>query len=161
MGSYKPIILICETFQCNFQSMNFNDFNYSFPLQMRWNDLDSLGHVNNAVYVTYFELARSRYMPTACPGWDWFENMFLIGSLQLTYHKEMRMGVVDPLVKVRTSSLGTKSFNLEYGIFSKVEDDYILHTSGMTTQIMFDMKTKQTIEIPDWVKENLKKFDNL
>src|SRR5690554_6043180 len=98
MGSYKPIILICETFQCNFQSMNFNDFNYSFPLQMRWNDLDSLGHVNNAVYVTYFELARSRYMPTACPGWDWFENMFLIGSLQLTYHKEMRMGVVDPLV---------------------------------------------------------------
>jgi len=28
------------------------------PLQIRWRDLDALGHVNNAVYVTYFEQAR-------------------------------------------------------------------------------------------------------
>ncbi len=32
------------------------------PIQIRWRDLDALGHVNNAVYLTYFELARLAYI---------------------------------------------------------------------------------------------------
>ena len=31
-------------------------------IQIRWRDLDALGHVNNAVYLTYFELARLTYI---------------------------------------------------------------------------------------------------
>ena len=31
-------------------------------IQIRWRDLDALGHVNNAVYLTYFELARLAYI---------------------------------------------------------------------------------------------------
>ena len=33
-------------------------------IQIRWRDLDALGHVNNAVYLTYFELARLAYVRT-------------------------------------------------------------------------------------------------
>lgn len=32
------------------------------PLQIRWRDLDAQGHVNNAVYITYFEQARVGYV---------------------------------------------------------------------------------------------------
>ena len=32
------------------------------PIQVRWRVLDALGHVNNAVYLTYFELARLGYI---------------------------------------------------------------------------------------------------
>ena len=31
-------------------------------IQIRWRDLDALGHVNNAVHLTYFELARLAYV---------------------------------------------------------------------------------------------------
>ncbi len=37
------------------------DFHYLTPFDVRFRDLDSLGHVNNAVYLTYFEIARIGY----------------------------------------------------------------------------------------------------
>ena len=33
-------------------------------IQIRWRDLDALGHINNAVYLSYFELARLAYIRT-------------------------------------------------------------------------------------------------
>lgn len=33
-------------------------FRFSYPIQVRFRDMDALGHVNNAVYLTYFEAAR-------------------------------------------------------------------------------------------------------
>jgi acyl-CoA thioester hydrolase len=39
-----------------------NTFTCWYPLQIRFRDLDPLAHVNNTVYYTYFEEARSYYM---------------------------------------------------------------------------------------------------
>lgn len=32
------------------------------PVPMRWGDMDALGHLNNAVYLTYFEQARTDWL---------------------------------------------------------------------------------------------------
>ena len=37
------------------------------PIDVRWRDLDPLGHVNNAVYLSYFEIARVRYAQALLP----------------------------------------------------------------------------------------------
>ena len=34
------------------------------PIQIRFHDIDQLGHVNNANYLTYFEVARMAYFKT-------------------------------------------------------------------------------------------------
>lgn len=141
--------------------MQTEKFNFSLPLQIRWNDLDPLGHVNNAVYVTYFEIVRGHYMLHACPGWDWHKDMFLIANVTADFHAELLLTVTEPVVHIRTSKLGNKSFELEYAITSKKGDKTILHATGNTTQIMFDMKTRSTIPIPDWVREALAGFDGL
>ena len=36
-------------------------YSFTHPIQVRFRDLDALGHVNNAVYLTYFEAARMAY----------------------------------------------------------------------------------------------------
>ena len=36
-------------------------FKFSTQIEVRFRDLDALGHVNNAVYLTYFEIARLHY----------------------------------------------------------------------------------------------------
>lgn len=141
--------------------MDITDFNFNYPLQMRWNDLDPLGHVNNALYVTYFEIARGRFMVTACPKWDWTKDMFLIGNVTVNFHKEMLLTSVNPRVFVRTSKLGNKSFVIEYAVVSDKGNEMIIHASGSSTQVMFDMKTKTTIELPDWVRSSLIEHDNL
>lgn len=140
--------------------MDINDFNFSYPVQMRWNDLDPLGHVNNALYVTYFEIARGRFMIAACPKWDWTKDMFLIGNVTVNFHKEMLLTSVNPRVYVRTSKLGNKSFVIEYVVVSDKNNEVIVHATGSSTQVMFDMKTKTTIELPDWVRNSLSEYDH-
>lgn len=134
-------------------------FKFSHPIQIRWKDLDALGHVNNAVFITYFELARGHYMPTACPGWDWHKHMFLIANVQVDYKKEVRLTTRDTKVYLRTKEMGTKSFVLEYMLASEVDGEQIIHATGSTTQIMFDIKTRTTIEIADWVRKALTEFE--
>jgi acyl-CoA thioester hydrolase len=36
-------------------------FRYQHAIEVRFRDTDAMGHVNNAVYLTYFELARAGY----------------------------------------------------------------------------------------------------
>ena len=37
-------------------------FRFSTTLEVTWRDLDALGHVNNAVYFSYLEYARMKYL---------------------------------------------------------------------------------------------------
>ena len=141
--------------------MSFNGFKFSLPLQMRWNDMDALGHVNNAVFVTYFETARGVFMMKACPDWDWHKDMFLIANINVDLQKELLLSAQNVLVHVKTVSLGTKSFVLQYAITSEKNSETIVHATGTTTQIMFDMKTRTTIEIPDWIRTSLSEYDSL
>ncbi|MCF8246673.1 MAG: acyl-CoA thioesterase [Saprospiraceae bacterium] len=141
--------------------MDIGKFNFTLPIQVRWSDLDPLGHVNNAVFVTYFEIVRGHFMINACPGWDWKKDMFLIANVTANLHKELLLTAVEPAVNIRTSKIGNKSFVLEYAVTSKNGDKTIVHATGTTTQIMFDMKTRTTIEIPDWVRRSLGAFDGL
>jgi acyl-CoA thioester hydrolase len=135
-------------------------FKFKLPLQLRWADLDALGHVNNAIFITYFEVARGHYMLQACPGWDWHKHMFLIGNVEAHFKKELLLTALNPLVYMRTAKIGTKSFVLEYAVVSEKDGETVIHATGSTTQIMFDMKTRTTIEVADWVRENLDIFEN-
>lgn len=139
--------------------MDTKEFNFSYPIQMRWNDMDALGHVNNATFVTYFEVARGLFMPTVCKGWDWQKDMFLLANVNVDFIKELRIDAQNVNVLMRTNKIGNKSFELSYAITSKKGNETILHATGSTTQIMFDMKTRTTIEIPNWVRESLTNYD--
>ncbi len=141
--------------------VNLSEFKFNHPIQIRWKDLDALGHVNNAVFITYFELARGHYMPTACPGWDWHKHMFLIGNVNVDFRKEVRLTTSNPRVLMRTKQIGGKSFVLEYALTSERNGDTIIHATGTTTQIMFDMNERKTIAVADWVRESLIDYDGL
>lgn len=140
--------------------INIDDFKFEQEIQIRWNDLDPLGHVNNAVYVTYFEIARGMYMLNASVKWDWKKNMFLIGNVNVNFIKELTMFDIAPAVLLRTKKIGNKSFVLEYVIVSNnLNGEQQIHATGTTTQIMFDMISKKTIEVQDWLKENLVSYE--
>jgi len=137
-----------------------DNFTHKEGIQIRWSDLDPLGHVNNAVFVTYFEISRGTYMLNASPKWNWKNDMFLIGNVTVNYLKELTLYSVNPIVSVRTKKIGTKSFVLEYRVSStNLNGENVVHAVGETTQIMFDMRSKTTIEIQDWLKEHLTAYE--
>lgn len=129
-------------------------------IQIRWNDLDALGHVNNAVFITYFEMARGPYMLAASSTWDWATHMFLIGRVEASFQRELTFRDRDPRVEVRTTRLGGKSFDIAYRVLSTGPDgDEVVHATGTTTQVMFDTATRTTIPIPDWLRGDLEAFE--
>lgn len=137
-------------------SVDPNQFKFSENIQVRWTDLDPLAHVNNSIYIQYFEIARGRYMLEAAPTWDWHQNMFLLANINCSYLHELKIGMPNTKCWVRTKEMGTKSFILEYMITTS---DQTVHTVGTSTQVMFDTKNKKTIAIPDWLAKELTAYE--
>ncbi len=137
-----------------------NEFKFSTPIHMRWNDLDPLGHVNNIYYFEYFQIARGLYMPTVSQTWKWDKNMFVIAHIECDYYKELTLNHRSATVKIRTSKLSTKSFEMEYLICSLTkEGKEQIHAKGKSVNVMVDPIAKKSIEIPDWLREDINNFE--
>ncbi|WP_010250729.1 acyl-CoA thioesterase [Myroides injenensis] len=142
--------------------MNFDITNYRFycPLEIRWNDLDALGHVNNVNYIEYFQIGRGKYMNEVSKTWDWTKHMFVIANISCNYLKEIKLTARNPRIGVRISKLGSKSFDIEYAILSDDEDRKpIVHAIGSSIQVMIDISEKKTIEIPEWLLSEIKNYE--
>lgn len=136
------------------------NFKFSMPLNIRWNDMDPLGHVNNVYYIDYFQNARAYYMVTASNNWDWNRYMFVIAHVECDYFVELGLKAKNPMIHVRASRLGSKSFDFEYLIGSEGKDGKtIIHAQGKTTQVMIDIHQKTSIEIPEWLRNDLMEFE--
>jgi acyl-CoA thioester hydrolase len=134
-------------------------FRFKMKLDIRWSDMDEMRHVNNAVYLTYFEQARVYYFHEACE-WNWKE----IGAILANAHVDYLKPVVFPnptSVYVRTSRLGTKSFEIHYLITSVVNGVEELTTTGHSTMVMFDYKTNKSVAMPDSMRARLIDYEIL
>ena len=43
-------------------------FHHALPIQLRFNDVDKFGHVNNTVYFSFYDLGKTEYFASVCPG---------------------------------------------------------------------------------------------
>ena len=129
-----------------------------FKVQVRFSDLDVLGHVNNSVYLTYFESARVYYFKHLLgTDWDWATDSVVLVKNEVEYMRPILLHDV-PEVEVYTVRIGSKSFTFGYTI--RVND--VVHSKGMSTLVAYDVATQRTIQIkPDMldVLEKLKKVD--
>ncbi|HEX6808218.1 MAG TPA: thioesterase family protein [Gemmatimonadaceae bacterium] len=115
-----------------------------FPLETRYADYDSKGHANNAVYLTYFEIARHR---------AWVDRMhgdadfpFIVAEATVRYVSEAMIG--QPLdIEIVTSEVRTKAWVWSY-VIRAIEDDRVV-AEGRTVQVMYDYAARRTVPIPE------------
>jgi acyl-CoA thioester hydrolase len=120
-----------------------------FALQTRFNDYDSKGHVNNAVYLTYFELGRVQAWLAAGGEVD---GDFILAEAKITYRSPAMMG--DPLeLEVTTSEIRTKAWVWRYRVIDPRDERLV--AEGETVQVMFDYGTRRTVPIPAVLREGL------
>lgn len=135
------------------------DFKFYHPLEIRWNDLDALGHVNNVLYIDYFQTGRGKYMTKVSKTWNWTKHMFVIANINCNYIREIGLKIKYPRIGVRISKMGTKSFEIKYVILSGEEGQSpIVHAYGSSVQVMIDLASKKSVEIPDWLKYEVEAF---
>lgn len=111
---------------------------FSHPIEVRFSDLDAMGHVNNAVVVSYMEQARFQWWRSFLGGRKFQEEGFLIVRVEVDYRMPILLGD-EVHVELSCSKTGNSSFELAYRITKGLGGE--LFAEGRTVQVMLDFAT--------------------
>ncbi len=122
-------------------------------IYIRYADIDTMGHVNNAVYLQYFEQARIEWFnQTIGSEWHWDSAGIVLARIEIDYKQPLLL-YDNAIVETSVENIGTKSFTLCYRVIKKQNDLDVLVASGKSILVCFDNKTKTTKSIPDEWRE--------
>jgi len=128
------------------------DIVFTHRLEVRFRDCDPMGHVNNAVYLTYLEQTRFSHwrslwgfgtpqLPAGRPG-------VILARVECDYQRPAKYG--DMLeIRMRVAALGRSSFRYEYEI---VDEQGRTVLTAKTVQVMYDYTTEKPVAIPDEIR---------
>lgn len=134
-----------------------NQFKYSRPIEVQWRDIDALRHVNNAVYLSYFETARGGYLNDMFQ-WDWNKHGIILARASVEY--KIPVLLTDrPRVHVRCSEIGRKSLTLQYLITVERNGKQLITTTSESVLVMFDYATEKTFAVPDELRARFAAFE--
>lgn len=136
-----------------------DSFKYRTDIELRFADIDMLGHVNNATYFTYLEMARAKYWQQAI-NWDWVQTGIVIGKASIEYIKPIYLHD-NVCIYVKTTRIGNTSFDLEYLVVKKDKGNEVVCSKGKTVCIAFDYQSKKSTPIPDKEKQKMIAFEQL
>lgn len=120
-------------------------FPFVFREDVRFRDLDGMGHVNNAVFLTYLESARIAYLEALGAGSNPQAGLIL-ARIDIDFRSPISLGE-QVEVGVRPSRVGTKSFELEY----EVRAGGRLTAEARSVLVGYDYARGESVEIPaEW-----------
>ena len=138
--------------------MSDSDFHFSTPIKIRFRDLDAFGHVNNAVYFTFMEIARVEYfkqLGLLQPG-ELPSPFFIIAEATCQFKAPIDMATL-LIIQVRVSRLGNSSFDMEYRFVDEVSGAVL--ASGRTVQVTFDYAANRSVPLPAEWRQALMAFE--
>jgi len=134
-----------------------SDYKYKTPIAIRFSDIDAVGHVNNAVYLTYFEEARIKYWRDIVH-WDMSEEGVIVGRSEVNYLKPILLH--DEIAcYVRTSRIGNSSFDVAYVLVKITPQGEEICTTGKTVCISYNYFANKSIPIPAVERQRMIEYD--
>ena len=137
-----------------------SSFNFIYPIQIRYGDLDPQWHLNNAHTVILFEQARTAYLVELelWNGRDFNQLGLIVADIHISYKAPVTL-LQKVQIGVRTARIGTKSMVLEY-LLEDTDTRQVLAT-GETIMVAFDYPTNQSIVVPDDWREKIHRFEGI
>jgi acyl-CoA thioester hydrolase len=129
-------------------------------MEVRWADVDSRQHVNNARYFTYMEQARARYFERlgVWDGKDLEQWGSVVAETSCTFIKPIFYGQRIK-VGVRTTRLGDKSMEMAYSLQDEATGGELAR--GISIQVSYDYGQGRAIRVPDNWREAVRAFEGL
>jgi acyl-CoA thioester hydrolase len=110
----------------------------AFSIALRRHDIDTLGHVNQAVYHELLEDARVAFLEPIMVHED---ESFVLARIELDYRHEVRYDAGHVDIVVRVAELGTRSVTLENEMLLP---DGTVAASGKAIVVAWDMKARRS-----------------
>lgn len=122
---------------------------HSTSVQIRFNDIDLMGHVYNAKYQEFFDLARIEYFEEVLGDLiNWTEKGLIIASVKTDYIQSAFLKDKINVVS-HVTSLGEKSLEMTQHVYKNNQKEPV--STGQTIMVCFDMKKRVSEVIPvEW-----------
>jgi len=120
------------------------------PLQLRFNDVDKFGHVNNAVYLNFYDTAKTNYIGTVCPDVDWTKDAIIVVYIEVIFKAQI-YSTNNIAVQTAVTGIGTKSFDLSQQIVDTETNE--IKCTCRSTMVTYDLTEQKTSPLKEeWVK---------
>jgi len=137
--------------------MNTIKFNHITPIQLRFNDFDALGHVNNSVYFSFYDLGKTSYFNDVMPDVSISQEVgVVIGHIEVSFLLSVYPGE-NVAVQTAVVEIGNKSFKLLQHLVDV--DTNEVKCICQTVMVCFDAKTKTTRPISDEWRKAMADFE--
>ena len=113
---------------------------------VRWDDLDAMGHVNNAKYLTYIQETRFLWSPT---------SEMVVARAEVDYLEPIYQGGRYYDISLWVESIGNSSFTLAYEVTG---DDDVVHARVKTVQVAVAMDSRKSRPLSDSERDFLSKY---
>ena len=125
-------------------------FNHTLPLQLRFNDIDKFGHVNNEVYFSFYDLGKTEYFSFICPNVDWEKDGIIVVHIQADFISQIYSS--DHIaVQTAITAIGTKSFHLAQRVIDLQTQS--VKSSCTSIMVTFDLKKHESKPLSqEWIE---------
>lgn len=138
------------------EDLDYTTFKHATPLQLRFNDIDILGHVNNNSQLALFDVGKTEFYNALRGNLDdWSKVEAVIVNINCTFMRQVHFP--DPIeVRTRVKTIGEKSFVLQQIIRNTANGEICSFSESVMVSV--DMETRESKPIPPNIIEELKKW---
>ena len=124
------------------KNITLSDYSFHHKTKTRWKDLDAFQHINNAVFLSYFEDARIALFDR----WNLKPNgkSLIVASVKVNYYKQL-LHPSDFLIGQKVSRIGTKSYDILSALF--IDGNNSPACVSTVTSVCYDFINKKTVPV--------------
>jgi acyl-CoA thioester hydrolase len=130
-------------------------YRFQYEIQVRYSDMDMLGHANNAVYLTYLELARLGYFKEVIRQ-EWKQVALVLAHASMDYRIPITPEV-RPITYIRTTKLGNSSLHMD-NMITDPEGKTLFFSTQMVL-VAINTKTGRSTPIPESEKQKVISYE--
>jgi len=125
------------------------------PHEVIWQDIDAMGHVNNAVYFQYFETARTKYWFVLNETREILDLDFIVARAECDFRSELAL--LDPIeICVRIGEMRNTSLDFVYEV--RHAKTGTVAATGRVVVVLFSWRERRKITIDDDLRRKIAEF---
>ena len=129
---------------------------FSLDIDIRFRDLDAMGHVNNAVMFTYFEEGRKHFFFRSFKAAALKDFNFILASQSCDYLRPVKLED-NVRLWMWVGDIGKKSFSLSYRLTAS-DDRETVFARGKSVQVCYDYSSGSSIPVPEKMRAVLEQY---
>lgn len=141
------------------QDLFAGEYKHKLPIQIRFNDVDQYGHVNNNSYFAYYDLGKEEYLRSVLELDYRHEDVVpVIANINADFIYPIFYG--DPIeIETRVAHVGNKSFTLQQRAINTERNTIVCRCQ--TIMVCFNLKEQVSAEVPELYRKAFSRYEGL